>query len=183
MPDAPVDFDLMRAHIDGDRNARSKRPGFQSNLSAGTHMGVRNLAPKHVGRKEYHMELPAIFKGESLTRLAQGAFVGAVATMIVGFYWGGWVLGSKAENNAAMRVNTALVQAYGPVCIERFKHQPNVEAKWVELTKVDTWRRDDYIKESGFATPPGSTSPNLAVADACADALSKIIAIQTPVAK
>ena len=49
-----------------------------------------------------------------------------------------------------------------------------MEAKWVELTKVDTWRRESYIKESGFATPPGATSPNLAVADACADALSKI---------
>jgi hypothetical protein len=36
-------------------------------------MGVRNLAPKHVGRKEYFMEMPAMFKGESLTRLAQGA--------------------------------------------------------------------------------------------------------------
>ena len=146
-------------------------------------MGVRNLAPKHVGRKEYLMEMPAIFKGESLTRLAQGAAVGAVATMIIGFNWGGWVLGKTAENNATMLVNTALVKAYGPVCIERFKQQPNVEAKWVELTKVDTWRRESYIKESGFATPPGSTSPNAAVADACADALSKIISIQTPVAK
>ena len=52
-------------------------------------MGVRNLAPKHVGRKEYLMEMPAIFKGELLTRLAQGAAVGAVATMIIGFNWGG----------------------------------------------------------------------------------------------
>jgi hypothetical protein len=54
-------------------------------------MGVRNLAPKHVGRKEYFMEMPAILKGESLTRLAQGAAVGAVVTMIIGFNWGGWV--------------------------------------------------------------------------------------------
>ena len=146
-------------------------------------MGVRNLAPKHVGRKEYLMEMPAIFKGESLTRLAQGAAVGAVATMVIGFNWGGWVLGKTAENNATMLVNTALVKAYGPVCIERFKQQPNVEAKWVELTKVDTWRRENYIKESGFATPPGSTSPNAAVADACADALSKTIAMQTSTAK
>jgi hypothetical protein len=75
------------------------------------------------------------------------------------------------------------VQAYGPVCIERFKQQPNVEAKWVELTKLESWRRDNYIKESGFATPPGATSPNSAVADACADALSKVIAMQTPAAK
>jgi hypothetical protein len=129
------------------------------------------------------MQMPAVFKGESLTRLAQGACVGAAATMIVGFNWGGWVLGKTAENNAALRVNAALAQAYGPVCIERFKTQANVEAKWVELTKVDTWRRDTYIEESGFATPPGSTSPNAAVADACAEALSKVILMQTRVAK
>ena len=122
------------------------------------------------------MQLPKLFQGESLTRLAQGAAVGAVATMIIGFNWG-------SETNATTLVNAALVQAYGPVCIERFKDQPNVDAKWVELTKVDTWRRESYIKESGFATPPGSTSPNSAVADACADALSKIIAMQTPAAK
>jgi hypothetical protein len=146
-------------------------------------MGVRNLAPKHVGRKEYFMEMPAILKGESLTRLAQGAAVGAVVTMIIGFNWGGWVLGKTAETNATQRVNAALVQAYGPVCIERFKHQPNVEVKWAELTKIDTWRRDAYIKESGFATPPGSTLPNQAVADACAEALSKVISMQTPAAK
>jgi hypothetical protein len=129
------------------------------------------------------MEMPAIFKGGSLTRLAQGAAVGAVATIIIGFNWGGWVLGKTAETNATTRVNAALVQAYGPVCIERFKLQPNVDAKWAELTKIDTWRRDAYIKERGFATPPGSTSPNPAVADACADALSKIIAMQLPAAK
>jgi len=36
-------------------------------------MGVRNLAAKHVGRKEYLMEMPAMFKGNSLTCLALGA--------------------------------------------------------------------------------------------------------------
>ena len=129
------------------------------------------------------MELPAMFKGDSLVRLAQGAFGGFIATVIIGFSWGGWVLGSKAEDNATQRVNAALVQVYAPVCVERFQHQANIEAKWAELTKIDTWRRDDFIKESGFATPPGSTSPIKAIADACAEALSKIIAMQKPVAK
>jgi hypothetical protein len=41
------------------------------------------------------MQLPSILQGESLTRLLQGAAAGAVATMFVGFYWGGWSLGSK----------------------------------------------------------------------------------------
>jgi hypothetical protein len=125
------------------------------------------------------MELPAMLKDESLKRLALGAFAGFLATIVIGFNWGGWTLGSTAER----RVNAALVQVYAPVCVERFEHQANIDVKWAELTKVDSWRRDDYIKESGFATPPGSTSPNARIADACADALSKIIAMQTPAAK
>jgi hypothetical protein len=129
------------------------------------------------------MELPAMLKGESLKRLALGAFAGFLATVVIGFNWGGWTLGSTAEDNATRRVNIALVQVYAPVCVERFEHQANIEVKWAELTKVDSWRRDDYIKESGFATPPGSTSPNARIADACAGALSKIIAMQTPAAK
>jgi hypothetical protein len=129
------------------------------------------------------MELPAMLKAELLRRLALGAFAGFLATVVIGFNWGGWVLGSTAEDNATRRVNIALVQVYAPVCVERFEHQANIEAKWAELTKVDSWRRDDYIKESGFATPPGSTSPNARIADACAEALSKIIAMHTPGAK
>ena len=35
------------------------------------------------------MQVPSILQGESLTRLLQGAAVGAVATMIIGFNWGG----------------------------------------------------------------------------------------------
>jgi hypothetical protein len=34
------------------------------------------------------MQIPAILQGESLTRLMQGAAVGAIATIVVGFYWG-----------------------------------------------------------------------------------------------
>jgi len=129
------------------------------------------------------MQVPSMFQGESLKRLLQGAAAGAVATIVVGFYWGGWVLGSKAEENATQRVNAALVQVYSPICVERFQHQANIEAKWAELAKVDSWRRDDYIQDSGFATPPGSTIPIKAIADACAEALSKIIAMQKPAAK
>src|SRR5689334_19275488 len=40
------------AHTCFDRAVVASRPGLQSNLSAGTHLGIRNLAPKHLGRKE-----------------------------------------------------------------------------------------------------------------------------------
>jgi len=43
------------------------------------------------------MRLPAILQGESLTRLLQGLVVGAVATMVIGFNWGGWTLASGSH--------------------------------------------------------------------------------------
>ncbi|MGB8999559.1 MAG: hypothetical protein WCC43_10630, partial [Pseudolabrys sp.] len=42
--------------------AVARRPGFSIQLISGTRTGVRNLAPKRFGRKEYHMEMPAMFK-------------------------------------------------------------------------------------------------------------------------
>jgi hypothetical protein len=38
-----------------------------------------------------------MLQGESLKRLLQGAAAGAVATMFVGFYWGGWSLGEDRQ--------------------------------------------------------------------------------------
>ena len=42
------------------------------------------------------MQLPPFLQGDSMARLAQGAIAGAAVTAIVGFNWGGWVLGSTA---------------------------------------------------------------------------------------
>ena len=57
------------------------------------------------------MQLPSMLQGESLKRLLQGAAVGAVATMFVGFYWGGWSLGSTADKMAKERSELAVVAA------------------------------------------------------------------------
>ncbi len=55
------------------------------------------------------MQVPSILQGESLKRLLQGAAAGAVATMFVGFYWGGWSLGSTADKMAKQRSELAVV--------------------------------------------------------------------------
>jgi len=127
------------------------------------------------------MKMPKIFEGESLTRLAQGAGVGAVATIAIGFGLVGWTLGSTAEKMAAERTTVALVTAYAPVCVERYNATATVEQRDA-FGKQSTWSRDSWIEKAGFATPPGSNSPNRAVADACAEALTKIIA-ELPVVK
>ena len=35
------------------------------------------------------MQVPSILQGQSLTRLLQGTGAGAVATIVIGFNWGG----------------------------------------------------------------------------------------------
>ena len=127
------------------------------------------------------MNLPKMFEAESLTRLAQGAGVGAVATIAIGFGLVGWTLGSTAEKMAAERTTVALVTAYAPVCVERYNANATAEQRDA-FSKESKWSRDGLIEKTGFATLPGSESPNRAVADACAEALTKIIA-EMPVVK
>jgi len=121
------------------------------------------------------METPKMLQPESLTRLVQGVVVGAIVTIAIGFGWGGWTLGSAAEKMAADRVTAALVTAYAPICVERYNANATVEQRDA-FGKEAKWNRDTLIEKTGFATPPGSLSPNQAVADACAAALTKIIA-------
>jgi hypothetical protein len=112
------------------------------------------------------VQLPSIFQGESLTRLLQGAAAGAVATTFVGFYWGGWSLGSTVEKMAKERSELAVVAALAPVCAEKFRALPDAETKRVALSKVDSWkRRDEFPKE--FVTLPGESYPSSALVDAC----------------
>jgi hypothetical protein len=123
------------------------------------------------------MEVPSILKGESLTRLCQGAAAGAIATIIIGFSWGGWMLASTAKKLATDETRSAIVTIAAPACAEHFVNKANDE-KWAEYQKVDTWRRDTYIKEAGYATVAGlvdDSSTKSAIADACVNALNKLL--------
>jgi hypothetical protein len=112
------------------------------------------------------MQVPSILQGESLKRLLQGAATGAVATIFVGFYWGGWSLGSTADKMATEQ-SKAVVAALAPVCADKFRAQPDAAAKTIALSKeVYSWNRaKDFPKE--LITLPGETGPNPALADAC----------------
>ena len=117
------------------------------------------------------MNLPPILKGESLTRLLQGAAGGAAIAMILGFGWGGWQLGSTAEKAATERASNAVVAALAPICVDKFQHGSDATAKLVALKATDSWQRDTFVAKGGWATFPGS-EPNQDVAEACAKILS-----------
>ena len=116
------------------------------------------------------MQVPSILQGELLTCLLQGAAVGAVATMIVGFNWGGWSLSSTADKMAKEQSDLAVVRALAPVCADKFRALPDAAAKTVALSKVDSWKRaDEFPKE--FVTLPGETYPSSALVNACSTLL------------
>jgi hypothetical protein len=103
-----------------------------------------------------------------------GAVVGAVAFTVVGFSSLGWTLGSTAEKMATQRAEAAVVAALVPICVEKFQHQADAPAKLVEFNKVSSWNRRSVIEKSGWATMPGSDTPNSAVASACAEKLGSL---------
>ena len=126
-------------------------------------------------RKAKVMELPSILQGPSLTRLLQGAAAGAVVTLIVGFNWGGWTLGSTVEKVAKDRADAAVVAALVPICVDNFRQAANATANLSELNKISyAWDRGTFVEKSGWATMPGAPSPDLAVARACAEMLSNL---------
>lgn len=121
------------------------------------------------------MELPSILQGQSLTRLLQGAAVGAVVTMIVGFNWGGWMLGSTAEKATKDRAASAVVAALAPICVDRFRQATDATANLSALNKINyVWDRGTFVEKGGWATMPGAASPDSAVAGACAELLTNL---------
>ncbi len=118
------------------------------------------------------MELPSILQGESLTRLLQGAAAGAIATMIVGFNWGGWTLGSTVEKIAKERADSAVVAVLAPICVEKFRQAADATTNLNELNKISyDWDREAFVEKGGWATMPGAALPDSSVARACADTL------------
>jgi hypothetical protein len=107
-----------------------------------------------------------------------GAAGGAIALAILGFSWGGWVTGGTAEALAKQRASRAVVSALAPICVDSFQRQPDAAASLAELKKASSWQQGVYVEKGGWATMPGSSSADTAVAKACADTLAsgKVVA-------
>jgi pimeloyl-ACP methyl ester carboxylesterase len=109
-----------------------------------------------------------------------GAAAGAIALAIVGFSWGGWVTGRTAETIATNRAETAVVAALTPICVEKFRQAADASANLAEMKKTTySWDQSKFVEKGGWATMPGSTEPNSAVAMACAASLGRVKAVES----
>ena len=93
-------------------------------------------------------------QGESLTRLLQGTAGGAVATIVIGFYWGGWTLGSTAEKQVKNAEQASIVRVLAPICADKFQRSADASTNMQALKKADSWKRDEFIQKAGWGNVP-----------------------------
>jgi hypothetical protein len=98
-----------------------------------------------------------------------GAACGAIALATVGFSWGGWVTGGKAEMMADQRSRADVVTALTAICADQAKRDPLLAERVALLKTTSSYNRGDLIMKNGWATMPGTDEPNWQVANACAD--------------
>ncbi|MGD2099360.1 MAG: hypothetical protein PVG35_17425 [Desulfobacterales bacterium] len=97
------------------------------------------------------------------------AIIGAIVVMIIGFGWGGWVLGSTSQRNADTMVENALIARLAPMCLEQFNADADKDTKLKELSAKNRWEREKYVEEQGWATMPFEKEPDSMVAEVCVE--------------
>ena len=107
-------------------------------------------------------------KKEVIKPLVGGIAIGAIALLIV-IFWTGWVVTSgKAESQGEQMATEAVIEALAPICVEQFAQDPNKVERLEVLKEKNSYQRDDYVEEIGWATMPAAESTVRGVADACA---------------
>jgi len=97
-----------------------------------------------------------------------------VATMVIGFTWGGWVTGGTAQQLTKKAVGKARAQLIAGVCVQRFKADANFPRQLVALKKIDPWDRGDFIEKGKWTLIPGVKGSSDSAASICAQKLAKL---------
>ena len=100
-----------------------------------------------------------------------GIVGGAIAAIVIGFAWGGWVTGGTAKNMADESAEVAVVDRLAPICVVQFNQDSQKNQKLKKLKKLSSWLRGDHVKKQGWATMPGEKEADSKVAEKCADLL------------
>jgi hypothetical protein len=94
-----------------------------------------------------------------------------LATIVVGFAWGGWVMGTTAERMASDAAGAARAQQAATACVTLFNKGPDAVAQLATLKNASSYQRGEIIAKGGWVTMPGSTDPVRGAADICAENL------------
>ena len=108
------------------------------------------------------MKIPGILQGEARTRFLQGIAFGAVATIAIGFIWGGWVTGGSARAMTATAESNGRMSVLVPICVAEFTAADGAIAKF---NAASSYSRDGVIRE--YVKTVASTDMDYSLARAC----------------
>jgi hypothetical protein len=95
-----------------------------------------------------------------------GLVIGAGLTAFLGFSYGGWTTEGKANELAVEQTKLGVAEALAPFCVQRAKADPTYASKLEALKAGNSYNQTAIIKDSGWATRPGQSEPNDALAAA-----------------
>jgi len=103
-----------------------------------------------------------------------------IATMVIGFNWGGWVTGGTA----AKLVQQGRTNLAAELRMANFAHGLDVDAQLASLKKTSEWERAAFIKKGGWDTLSGLKETVTGAANLCAQLLvtEKVPAAKTAAA-
>jgi hypothetical protein len=90
---------------------------------------------------------------------------GAFALFGLGFGVGGWVL----NGTALERAETAVLERLAPICVAQSRQDSGKNQKIKALKKLHYSERRKFVETQGWATMPGESKPDSAVAEMCGD--------------
>ena len=101
-----------------------------------------------------------------------GLALGAVAAMIIGFSWGGWVTASTADKMSG----EAVLASRSAICVAQFMKAPNHDAQLKAFKETDSWKRNEFVEKGGWDKMPGEETARGFVSRACADGIAVLVA-------
>jgi hypothetical protein len=99
-----------------------------------------------------------------------------VATVIVGFTWGGWVTGGSARDMAEAAAEQAQAQVAATVCVDQFMAAADARPQLASLKEnTSSWRQENFIEDGGWAVIADQEYDG--AAELCAE---RLIAMEVP---
>ena len=95
------------------------------------------------------------------------------ATIVVGFYWGGWVTGGSARVMSVTAGDKARGELASTICVERFRAAPDAAEKLAAFKAIpEEYKKREFIEKGGWAVMPGQTSSDRLGVQGCATTLA-----------
>ena len=100
-----------------------------------------------------------------------GALGGCLATIVVGFWLGGWMTHGDSDKASMASVRLEVTKVLVPHCVDQAIHDPNFLTILAEIKDAANYNRTKVLIQAGWATLLPATDPDLVIANACMERL------------